>query len=239
MSKGIFIVGTDTDVGKTVVTAGLIHLLRSKGYNACYFKPVLSGAVLKNNELIPGDTHFVKTIGNIPESLENMTPYKFHTPVSPHLASEIENIQIKIALIKEKFLQLKEKYAYIVVEGAGGLVVPIFKNYMLYDLIKELNLPILIVAHAGLGTINHTMLTVNFAEDMGIEVKGILLNGYNALNICHADNKQILEKATNLQVLTLPKLKNINVEKMQYGDLKEAIKTHIQIETIIKWMKAC
>ncbi|MCT4605466.1 MAG: dethiobiotin synthase [Marinisporobacter sp.] len=237
MSKGIFIVGTDTDVGKTVVTAGLMHLLRSKGYPACYFKPVLSGATLKEDTLIPGDTHFVKTIGKLSEPLENMTPYRFRTPVSPHLAAEIENIQIKITTIKENLCKLREKYPYMVIEGAGGLIVPILKNYMLYDLIKELNLPILIVARAGLGTINHTILTVNFAKSLGIEVKGIILNGYDPSNICHPDNKKTIERITNLPIFTIPKLKNVHVEKMEYGNLKEVFEENISIEKIVKWMK--
>lgn len=237
MSKGIFIVGTDTDVGKTVVTAGLMHLLRSKGYPACYFKPVLSGANLKEDTLIPGDTYFVKTIAKLPEPLENMTPYRFRTPVSPHLAAEIENVEIQISTIQKQLHKLKEKYPYMIIEGAGGLIVPILKNYMLYDLIKELNLPILVVARAGLGTINHTVLTVNFAKNMGIEVKGILLNGYDSSNICHPDNKQTIEKITNLPVLTIPKLKNIDVEEMKYGTLKETFEENISIEKIIEWMK--
>ncbi|TCO74764.1 dethiobiotin synthase [Marinisporobacter balticus] len=239
MSKGIFIVGTDTDVGKTVVSAGLMHLLRSSGYNACYFKPVLSGAVLKNGKLIPGDTHFVKTIANIPQSLEDMTPFMFQTPVSPHLASEIENIPIQINRIKQQFEYLKQKYPYIVVEGAGGLVVPLKDQYMLYDLIKDFNLSIVVIARAGLGTINHTLLTVNFAKYIGIEVKGIILNGYDPSDLCHVDNRKTIESFINIPTLTLPKLENIDVEKIQWGNLKTSIEKNISIDLFIKWMKSC
>ncbi|QEK11362.1 dethiobiotin synthase [Crassaminicella thermophila] len=239
MSKGLFIIGTDTDVGKTVVTAGLIHLLRSKNYDACYFKPVLSGAAFKNGQFIPGDTNFVKTLGDIPESLENMTPYSFKTPVSPHLAAKIENVAIQVSIIKQKFEDLKQKYPYMVVEGAGGLIVPLKAKYMLYDLVKDLHLPIVVVGRAGLGTINHTLLTVRYAQSVGIKVKGIILNGYDSSNKCHLDNKKTIKELTKLSVLTIPKLKDINVEKIQLGNLKNIIKENLDVKTLIEWMEPC
>jgi len=103
MAKGIFIVGTDTDVGKTVVTAGLMHLLRSNGYNATYFKAALSGAFEVSNELIPGDTLIACDVSNLKESYVNITPYVYKSPVSPHLAAKIENNPIKIEVIREKY----------------------------------------------------------------------------------------------------------------------------------------
>jgi dethiobiotin synthetase len=136
MAKGIFIIGTDTGVGKTVVSAGLMKRLRTDGYNVGYFKPILSGAGFRDGNLAPWDTLFVKKISGLIEDNQNITPYVFQTPVSPHLAVEIENQVIDIAVIQAKYQYLKAKYDYLVVEGCGGLAVPLTRDgYMLYDLI--------------------------------------------------------------------------------------------------------
>ncbi|PKM94649.1 MAG: dethiobiotin synthase [Firmicutes bacterium HGW-Firmicutes-1] len=234
MSKGVFIIGTDTDVGKTVVSAGLMHLLRKNGYTACYFKPVLSGAIEDHRELIPGDTRFVKTVANLEETLENMTPYKFQTPVAPHLASKIENIPIQVEVIKKSYQNLCEKYSYILAEGAGGLVVPLTEEgYMLYNLVLDFELPIIIVARPGLGTINHTVMTVRYAQNLGITVKGIIINGYDDANVCHMDNKITIEKLTNVPILGLiPILNDIDVEKLQWGDLRECFEKNISVDIL-------
>ncbi len=91
MSKGVFIVGTDTDVGKTIVTAGIMHVLRSNGYNATYFKAALSGAIEIGDKLIPGDTELACQASNLEEAYENITPFVYKTAVSPHLAAKLEN----------------------------------------------------------------------------------------------------------------------------------------------------
>lgn len=235
MNKGIFIIGTDTDVGKTVVSAGLMHLLRKNNYNACYFKPVLSGALDDFSGLIPGDTRFVKTVAQLEESLDTMTPYQFRTPVSPHLASQIEDTPIQVSVIKDRYHNLCKKYPYMLVEGAGGLAVPLTEDgYMLYSLVQDLDLPVIIVARAGLGTINHTVLTVRYAQSLGIKVKGIIINGYDATNICHPDNKKTIEKLTKLPILGLvPSLVGVDVEKLQWGTLKEWFEENILVDILL------
>lgn len=239
MAKGIFITGTDTDAGKTVVTAGLMYLLRKEGYNSCYFKSALSGAVENGNELIPGDTRFVKTVSGLKEDINVITPYIFKIPVSPHLAARLENNPIDIDVIKEKFINLKNKYDYIVAEGSGGLIVPITEEgYMMYDLIKDLKMDVIVVARAGLGTINHTVLTVKYAQSLGIDVKGIIINGYEKPNICHDDNIKTIQKLTNVPVLAvIPKMENIDVEKSEIGNMKEEFERNVDIETILECMK--
>lgn len=214
MSKGIFIVGTDTDVGKTFVTTGLISLLKFYNKNTCYFKPVLSGAILKDEALIPGDTEFVKSITGIKEDNNTLTPYIFKNPVSPHLAATLENKKIELDVIKEKLKILTNKYDYIVAEGAGGLIVPLnAEGYMLSDLILDLNMDIVIVAKAGLGTINHTLLTIEYAKKIGLKVKGIIINNYNSAKILEKDNIKMIENISKVPLLgVVPHMEKFNIE---------------------------
>ena len=105
-----------------------MHVLRSNGYNATYFKAALSGAFEVGNELIPGDTKLVCDVSNLEEAYENITPYVYKTEVSPHLAAKLENNPIQIDVIREKYDYLKEKYDYIIAEGSGGIVCPLIDD---------------------------------------------------------------------------------------------------------------
>ncbi len=204
MTKGIFIVGTGTDVGKTVVTAGIMHVLRNDGCNATYFKAVLSGAVEGVDDLIPGDTEFVSKISGLEEAYENTTPYIYKSPISPHLAAKLENKEIDIKVVKEKYEYLKSKYDFIIAEGSGGIVCPLIDDesgiYVLSDLIKDLNMSVIVVTTALVGTINHTVLTVKYIESLGIEIKGIIMNNYKDDLVCN-DNIRMIEKITKVSVI--------------------------------------
>lgn len=203
MNKGVFIVGTDTDVGKTFVTGGINYVLRNKGINAISYKPVQSGGILKGNKLIAGDVEFIKEVSKLEEDYETMNSYCFKEAVSPHIAAEMENINIDKNKIINDFKKLQETYDFCIVEGAGGSIVPLIRNeYYIYDLIKDLNLPVIIVARAGVGTINHTVLTVNFLKSLGIEIKGIIINGYTG-SYYEDDNIKILKDITGLEIISV------------------------------------
>lgn len=239
MSKGIFITGTDTDVGKTVVTAALMYLLRKKEYNSCYFKGALSGAVECNGTLIPGDAKFVKEVSGLQEPYENIVPYVYKNAVSPHLASKLENNIINIDIIKEKFNNLKKKYDYIVMEGSGGIVCPLIDKengvYLLEDLIKELNMSVIVVARASLGTINHSVITIKYIESLGIKVKGIIINGYEKNSLCD-DNIKIIEKLTEVPILAvLPKIDSVE-SPLGIEKLREEIEKSLKVEDLINCM---
>lgn len=223
MTKGIFITGTGTDVGKTVVSAGIVYALKSKGFNVVYFKGALSGAIEKDGELIPGDTCFVKEFADLKEELNNMTPYIYKTPVSPHLAGRIEGNPIKREVVLKAFNKLRSRYEYIVAEGAGGLIVPLnYQNYYVYNMIKDLNMSAIIVADSGLGTIHNTTATVMCARDLGIEVSGIIMNNFDENNICHKDNKKIIEDICEIPIIaTIPKIENMISEKIDFGSMRE------------------
>lgn len=211
MSKSIFITGTDTDVGKTFVTAHLVKALRDKGVHAGYYKAALSGAYYEAGQLIPGDAKEVMDVSGFNEPYEKCVSYTFETAVSPHLAARIEGEDIKLDKIKADYEALYYKYEYLLVEGSGGIICPIKDTedelILLEDMIKHLDLSVLVVARAGLGTINHTVLTVKYIQSIGLSVKGILLNEYEEGNKLHEDNKKMIEKLTQVEVIaTIPKV---------------------------------
>ncbi len=174
--RSLFITGTDTDVGKTVVTAILGLAYQKKGINVGYFKPVQSGAERKNNKLIPPDAEFCRRSLNLNISAEQLCGYIFEPPVSPHLAAKWAGIKIDPAHIKTCYDLLTEQYDTLLVEGTGGLLVPLAPNYFIRDLIKTLNLPLIVVARPGLGTLNHTLLTLECARQAGIKIAGVIIN---------------------------------------------------------------
>lgn len=222
MGKGIFIIGTDTDVGKTFVTGGLTYKLKTSGYDVIPFKPIQSGGILEEESLIAPDIKYIKKICDIKNNYSEMNTYCLKEEVSPHLAAKMENLKISKEKIIEHYNDLINKYDYVIVEGAGGIVVPLIDDsYFVYDLIKDLNIPVVIVARAGVGTINHTILTNEFLKVNNIYAKGIIINKYNG-EFYENDNIEVIEKLTNLKVIhKFNKLKNKEIDniKNEYNNL--------------------
>lgn len=203
MKKGIFITATGTDIGKTYICGLLVKQLRKNGLNCGYYKPVLSGAIENNGEIIAGDAqHVSDTAGLRGNPLEKVS-YIFKPAVSPHLAAEIEGRPISLDKIIKDYKITEDKNEFTVVEGAGGIICPLNldKNLFIYDIPKALDLSILIVADAGLGTINNTYLTVEFIKQLGLNIKGIILNNYNPKDFMHIDNKKVIEQISGIKVI--------------------------------------
>ncbi len=161
MSPGIFITGTDTDIGKTVVSACLVRAL-----NADYWKPIQSG-------LVDGrDRDFVSTLADLNDNRIHPSVYELQASLSPHEAARLENISLKM---DELILPATDNT--IVVEGAGGVLVPINSDFLMIDLMTRLGLPVIVVARSGLRTINHTLLTLEALSTRDINVLGIIING--------------------------------------------------------------
>ena len=209
MSKNLFITGTGTDVGKTYVTSLIVKKLYENGHNAAYYKAAMSGNE-KNSEgkLIPGDALFVKKVSGIFQSLESMCPYVYENAVSPHLASRIEGNPVKLDIVKSKFEEVSRMYDYVTVEGSGGILCPLCfdeERIQLEDVIKELNLSCLIIADAGLGTINDVVLTVEYMKSKNIEIKGIIFNHFHEGDVMEEDNLKMCEYMTGLKVIACVK----------------------------------
>lgn len=209
MAKKIFITGTGTDVGKTYVTALIVKKLKQNGKNPAYYKAAMSGNDRDEaGKLIPGDALFVKNISGISQSLEEMCPYIYENAVSPHLASRIEGNPVKLPIVKEGFEKVCKAYDYVTMEGSGGILCPICydeEKIWLEDIIKELSLSSLIIADAGLGTINSVVLTVEYMRAKNIPILGIIFNHYHPGSTMEEDNLKMCEEMTGVQVLACVK----------------------------------
>lgn len=208
MSKGLFVIGTGTDIGKTYVTGLLLKYIRDNGYDATYFKAALSGAIRdENDNLIPGDAVEVLRMADLEEDTDFLVPYIYETAVSPHLASRIEGNPVNLKTVKEAYEKVSQKYDYIVMEGSGGIVCPIHYegkesegNIMLEDIIKFLNLDVILIADAGLGTINSVVTTVEYLKNRDIHVCGIIMNNYRD-ELMENDNVKMVEDLCEVDVI--------------------------------------
>lgn len=179
-SKGIFITGTDTGVGKTVVSAVIARLLNRRGISVGVMKPVTSGCIQTERGLVSEDAALLQWAAQLPDNDPDMTPYLLKEPLAPSVAAELDQVRIDFATIKAAYERLSHKYRFVIVEGAGGLMVPLAGGLLMADLINYLGLPLAVVARPNLGTVNHTLLTTFSAGQMGIDVKGIIVNNYPA-----------------------------------------------------------
>ena len=205
MSKNIFITATGTDIGKTYVSALILKKMRGEGFNAGYFKPVLSGVIEKGGKLVESDCNFVVSTAKIPTTADDCVAYWWKEAVSPHLASQRAGETINTERIKKAFEEKQNQYDYLLVEGAGGITCPLRvqngEKYLLKDLIKDLGLSIIIVADGGLGTINSILLTVEYAKQNNINIEGIILNNFNPDSFMHQDNLKQVEYLTGIKVI--------------------------------------
>ena len=209
MSKNLFITGTGTDVGKTYVTGLIVKKLREGGKSAAYYKAAMSGNDRRpDGSLIPGDALQVKTMSGIEQPLEEMCPYIYETAVSPHLAAKSEWNPVEMDRVLKNFDQVCDRYEYVTAEGSGGILCPLRfdeQKIQLEDFIKARSLACLMIADAGLGTINAVVLTAEYMNARKIPVKGIIFNHYEPGNPLHEDNKQMCETMTGLKVVACVK----------------------------------
>jgi dethiobiotin synthetase len=223
MAKGFFITGTDTGVGKTIISGAIIKALQYLGVRACGMKPVETGCGREGDVLIPYDGMFLKQIAQMEESIAVVTPCRFESPLAPLIASEMDGIQLSLHDITSNFIKLRYNYNAIVVEGIGGLLVPLRKDYFVSDLAKEMDLPLIIVARPGLGTINHIMLTVRQADASGLQVAGIILNHNRPPenSLAEETNPKLLAQVCPVPLIgVFPYLKSTDEDEIAMAALK-------------------
>jgi dethiobiotin synthetase len=176
MVKGIFITGTDTGVGKTFVAAGLIRAFNKMHMSVAPMKPVETGCKTKKGKTLPADTVLLIKASGLPLHIEEINPYRLKHPLAPAVAAELERVRINTKKILSAFNALSKRHDLIIAEGAGGIMVPVYKDYIVLDLVKDLKLPLIIVSKPGLGTINHTLLTIEVAKRKGVRTLGVIIN---------------------------------------------------------------
>lgn len=209
MSKNIFVTGTGTEIGKTYVAGLLVKKLHEAGEKSAYYKAAMSGNDKDaDGNLIPGDAKFVKELGGIDQDLNEMCPYIYERTYSPHLAAQIEGNPVNLDYVVEKLRDLEKKYDYITLEGSGGILCPLrFDDEEIYleDLVKKAKLSSIIVADAGLGTINNLVLTAFYMKEKGMKVKGIIFNNFIPGDVLQEDNIKMCEYMSGLKVLACVK----------------------------------
>ncbi len=206
MGKCLFVTGTGTDVGKTYVTALMVKKLRALGKTSGYYKAALSGAEKDSSgHLLPGDADYVRRIGGIGRSTAPLVSYVYPDPVSPHLAARLHQQPISMERLDADFASAKSSFDYLTVEGSGGIVCPLRwdreAKFCLDDWIRHIGLSVLMIADAGLGTINATVLTAEHLQKIGIPLKGIILNRFHPQNIMEEDNLHMVEEMTGARVI--------------------------------------
>lgn len=209
MSKNIFVTGTGTEIGKTYVAGLLVKKLHEAGEKSAYYKAAMSGNDKDvDGNLIPGDAKFVKELGGIDQDLNEMCPYVYERAYSPHLAAQIEGNPVNLDYVVEKLRDLEKKYDYITLEGSGGILCPLrFDDGEIYleDFVKKAKLSSIIVADAGLGTINNLVLTAFYMKEKGMKVKGIIFNNFIPGDVLQEDNIKMCEHMSGLKVLACVK----------------------------------
>ena len=231
----IFVTGTDTGVGKTTVTAGIAAVMQSLGYAMGVYKPVQSGAISCGKKLLSPDLEFVKSID---ANIQTKVSYNFKPPVAPSLAALLENAKIYKNRIKIDYENLKETCDFVVVEGAGGILVPVSENFIMRDLAKLLDLPILIVARPDLGTINHTLLTIEAAKTVGLEILGVIISNYpsDTDDIAVKTAPDLISELSGVKILgVLPSVKEVlNNEPEKPEALIDMVINNIDVQEIFK-----
>lgn len=201
MAKTIFITATGTDIGKTYVSGLIAKHIKDKGLNIGYYKAALSGS----NDIKDSDAWYVKQQADLPDSYDEMVSYTYKHAYSPHLAAQIEGNPPDIKIIKNAYKDISKKHDYMIVEGSGGIICPIRydsnQKIFLEDIIKELNIPSLIIADAGLGTINSTVLTIEYMRSKNLKINGVILNRFEMSNKMHKDNKKMIEEMTGVKII--------------------------------------
>jgi len=289
MPRGFFITGTDTGVGKTVITAALIKAIGLLGLKACGMKPIETGCQRvqssefgvtdkfinnddiskllichagldpassfsldsrfrgndnecgfidkpfdKRTELLPADGMFLKEMAGMDDSIDLVTPIRFESPLAPLTASEIEGTSVDFEKIQKSYTALLKNYDVIILEGIGGLLVPIKRDYFVLDLARDFGLPIIVVSRPGLGTLNHTLLTVNYAIKEGLDVAGIIINYSKPPEgtLAEETNPEIIKQISPVPIIGIfPYLKDF-----KSSTIEKAVVKNLDIEIIRKYL---
>lgn len=246
----IFITGTDTDVGKTTISAALCYALLKAGHKPGYYKPALSGARVLNEAsvlnqtsdtstatqfntrtLIGDDLEHVRETAFLNEPHQVRCSYLFEEAISPHLAARRSHTFINPEILMSDFSQMVADNDYLVVEGAGGAACPLSEDFSIANLIESFKIRAIVVCRAGLGTLHHTISTIAYLRQFDISIAGIVVNGFDSEDFVAQDNLIMLEKMTSLPILAVfPKLEPHYTSE----DIRRAVDEHWQPSELIR-----
>ena len=211
--KSLFISGTDTDVGKTYITAGLAVTLRKMGLDVGVMKPFAAGTKQKKG-FKSEDIEILSKAAQVNDPEDLVNPQFFKIPASPYTAWKKLKIKPKIPTVLTNFKKLSKLHDLMLVEGMGGIMTPILKNYFITDLIKEMKIPTIIVTRSKIGTINHTVMTIKMCEKYKIPIKGIIINNFDK-GYAVKELTRDLQNLTGVKVLgSIPFLNNLSDDSL-------------------------
>lgn len=226
----VFVTGTDINVGKTFIAAGLAATLQSLSYSTSVYKPIETGATVKSGFAQSPDLVFVKTIDPY---IKTYSSYLLKEPAVPFIAAEKEGILIDKNVIKADFEEISKDFDACIVEGAGGIMTPIGPDLYISDVAKTLNLPVIIVVKPDSSTVNHTLLTINHAVSKGLKIRGVIINCFpdrvKSLDIKTAP--RLIEEYSDVKILGIVK-HFPNVKKINPSDLITNVLNGIDIESV-------
>ena len=209
--KPLFITATDTDIGKTYVCAGLAHSLKKSGIDVGIMKPFACGVKQKTG-FSSNDLTILSKAAVVNDTEELLNPFFFPIPASPYTAAKNLDVKIDINYLLKCFRRLDKIHDVMLVEGIGGIMTPILKDYAIIDLIKDLEANTIIVTSSKIGTINHTIMTCNMCKNMKIPVKGLIINNFDSTGYPVSDLERDLNALTDLPVLcSLPHMPKFNL----------------------------
>lgn len=239
--NGIFVTGTDTGVGKTVVSAALVSLLRKGGIDAVPMKPVQTGCVRDGNIRLAPDLEFCLWMNDLAVSEQEkrlMAPYCFEKPCSPHLAAAQANCRIEMDRILNALRALEQDHELVVVEGAGGVLVPVDEKNTMLDLMVAMAIPVVLVSRSGLGTINHSLLSLRELRRAGLAVLGVVVSNSESAGWgeIERDNIRTIERLGHVRILgCLPFVAGLNGESRRREDFRE--KCAAELPPAADWMR--
>jgi len=209
--KPLFITATDTDIGKTYVCAGLAHSLKKLDVDVGIMKPFACGVKQKTG-FSSNDLTILSKAAMVSDAEELLNPFFFPIPASPYTAAKNLGVKIDIDYLMKCFRKLDKIHDVMLVEGIGGIMTPILKDYAIIDLIKDLEANTIIVTSSKIGTINHTIMTCNMCKNMKIPVKGLIINNFDSTGYPVSDLEKDLNALTDLPVLcSLPHMQKFNL----------------------------
>jgi len=231
--RGIFITGTDTGVGKTLVAGALAAAARCSGARVGVFKPCESGCRQQDGSLLAHDAAFLQRMAGSPAPIEHICPYRLQEPLAPAIAAEREGLNISTHYIEEIFRRLCQNCDTMIVEGAGGLLVPMAAGVLTLDIVRQLKLPVLVVARLSLGTINHTLLTIRQIQAAGLPLAGVVFSQTQPRQTtAEQTNPEVLQRYTDTPLLGC--LPFLNTEQQSDPGMLAAIAQRtLQVQTIL------
>ncbi|WP_423807174.1 dethiobiotin synthase [Photobacterium damselae] len=223
MTKAFFVTGTDTEVGKTVATRAILHAAGHADIKMSGYKPVASGSSRTEGGLRNSDALYIQEASVVELSYQEVNPYAFEEPVSPHLAAEREKRTIEFEVLTQGLDNLKQKSDVVLVEGAGGWRVPVAREQFLSQWVQQQKMPVILVVGVKLGCLSHAMLTAEAIERDGLEVVGWIANRINPGEENYAENIQMLEaQLPGKKLGEIPYMPGIKKRNLaQYIDLSE------------------